>query len=62
MARRRRIFSGVIEVRDKAGRMVADAVDGEGGDVAATFAAAAGRIFISVRDLTTAGIGRSCID
>ena len=49
-------FHGVIEVRDRAGRMVADAVDGEGQDVALTFAAEAGAEYVvSVRDIDHAG-------
>jgi hypothetical protein len=49
-------FHGVIEVRDRAGRIVADAVDGQGQDVALTFAAqAGGEYVVSVRDIDHAG-------
>lgn len=49
-------FHGLLEVRDKAGRMVADAADAEGGDIALTFAAAAGGEYVvSVRDIDHAG-------
>lgn len=49
-------FHGFLEVRDKAGRVVADAADGEGEDVALTFAAeAGGEYVIHVRDIDHAG-------
>lgn len=49
-------FHGVIEVRDAQGKLVADAVDSEGEDVALTFAAAAGAAYhVRVRDLDYAG-------
>lgn len=49
-------FHGVLTVRDKAGRLVADAVDAEGQDVALTFAAEAGGEYtVNVRDIDHAG-------
>jgi hypothetical protein len=49
-------FHGVIEVRAKTGNTVADAVDGEGADVAVTFAAeAGGEYVISIRDIDHGG-------
>jgi hypothetical protein len=49
-------FHGVLEVRDTAGRLVADAVDTEGLDTGLTFTARAGVDYVvSVRDIDFAG-------
>jgi hypothetical protein len=49
-------FHGVLEVRDKDGKLIADIADSEGRDVALTFAAGAGGEYVvSVRDLDFAG-------
>jgi hypothetical protein len=49
-------FHGVLEVRDAAGGLVADAVDTEGLDVGLTFTARAGVAYVvSVRDIDFAG-------
>ncbi|HUY34080.1 MAG TPA: hypothetical protein VMV69_15130 [Pirellulales bacterium] len=49
-------WHGCIEVRDAAGKLVADVVDAEGLDVALTFAAAAGAVYeVAVRDIDHAG-------
>lgn len=49
-------FHGILEVRDRDGRLVADAADTEGLDARLTFAAAAGGEYVvSVRDVDFAG-------
>lgn len=49
-------FHGVVEVRDREGRLVAEAVDTEGNDAALTFAAQAGMEYtLGVRDIDHAG-------
>jgi len=49
-------FHGVLEIRDKAGRIVADVADAEGNDASLTFAATAGGEYVvSVRDIDHAG-------
>jgi hypothetical protein len=49
-------FHGVLEVRDKEGKLIADAADTEGRDIALTFAASAGAEYVvSVRDIDFAG-------
>ncbi|MFO1093314.1 MAG: hypothetical protein U0992_08370 [Planctomycetaceae bacterium] len=54
-------FHGVLEVRDDAGRLVADAVDTQGMDVSVTWSAQAGKRYsVSVRDLNFRG-NRACV-
>lgn len=54
-------FHGVLEIRDAEGRLVADAVDSQGIDLALTFAGKAGsRYRVCVRDLNFRG-HRACV-
>lgn len=54
-------FNGVLEIRDADGRLVADAVDSQGMDLALTFPAKAGsRYRVCVRDLNFRG-HRACV-
>src|SRR5262249_53508144 len=49
-------FHGVVEVRERDGRLVAEAVDTEGNDAALTFAAQGGMEYtVGVRDIDHAG-------